>query len=454
MSEEPTAAAEPQASTRPATKKGKAKPEAVPPANAAEALARARAAVEARGGRLYTVAELGATREDFLTGCAPFDLLMRGPMAAGWRIALQGVGGAGKSTLARAILTAHLRAFPDRVVVYFDIEDNEEGDQDRAALHGWRDQWGERVLIVKWAGTGEGLYDTLVDMIRERVPISCICLDSLNGLCPRGEFDGDLDASQQRAQLATMMSDMLRRTTGLLAMNHITQLWIFQRRDNPQAGAAAPKAIGNATKHYSDLRIEFNGGIEFRSYWLGDEKHGYWGAKSGMKLARKRKGHGRPLDAVEFAITFDGGLDRNYNLVRACFDRGLLGEKIQCVLDLPADRRSAILAELSAAGVLDAEGRPAPPPVGGKPPLTIEEGVMKVRGAEDARLELLANYCDDAPTLSAHLHERLVADFPAPRLAVYPGAWTYPTGGSLQALLDELDAGGGNEFGLEVDADA
>jgi hypothetical protein len=404
-------------------------------------------ALAGTGHQLYTASQLYAMREDFRPSCAPITQLLRGIAGSGWRFLLGGAPSSGKTTCAKDLVKDHRRAFPERGVLWVDVEHAEEGNPHRAEIHQWAGD--NDILILPWSGTGEGLFDNLVRMVKKGVPLSCVVIDSANGLVPRQEEGKDLDQSAQMAGPAAMFSKIFRVSNGILSRNHITQIWIAQRRQDPGNQGRNNFYIGNAMKHNVDVGIQFTGGPEYKSNHYANPFTGeIIGASSALKLIKKRKGEGIPLDVNEIAITFEGGLHQGLNLAACLSGKGLVGSNRQFYLPCPARQWEAIEAEVAVAENWELAGDQAP----GKWSTYADE-TLKIAGSAVERNFRAGALFAASPTALAVAEARLCEDFVRPKQAVYPGTFSYPTPDEIDALMKEIESGRDEAMEAQILAD-
>lgn len=438
----------------------------------AEGIRIAKEAAAARGFRLFTLKELHAMREDYIFESPGLMRIFRGPINAGARIGIGGGTGVGKSSLAKRIASDWRRAFPDRIVLIADFEQAEEGSPHRAAANHWNME-DDGIQILPWSGTGEGFYDYMIDLIKLGVPISGVIFDSLHSMTPRQQMTTDLDADhKQYAQMASMMSNVLRKSTGVLGACNITQIWILQQRTNPAAGGATSNKMGKAVEHYADVLINLTGGINSKDARLIDgETKQVFGAVSHSTAAKKRKGAEdfKPLSEVDLYISFDGGVDDYMNLAAAIEEMFAVEGKQILTVPLPRERADEEGPHVASEVCQDLIDNDYGPDVEGVD-YTVKRTLVKV--TEEVEVEgetveqvteffdtsliikgpgkqssalgrnvLMANMMEASPKFNQYCYRTFMSQFEAPRRPMYLGGFSYPSGEQLEALLTELDAG-------------
>lgn len=393
-----------------------------------EKLQLAKQLVADRGGRISTVSEMNATREDFNMVSPGLMRLFKGPITAGTRIGLGGASGTGKTSTAKRIVETLRATFPDRLVIVGDFELAEEGNVDRADVNKW-DPHDEMVQVLQWPGSGEGFFDTIYELVEKRVPISGVVFDSLNSMSPRVQREGQLDGSSQMASSASMLSNVLRKSTGLLGFCHVTQIWTLQKRQNPAKMGAQSNRIGNAVDHYADIMFDYTGGIMARTSHLTDQDKNLIGAVSQVTSTKKRKGSTllMPHITTDLYITFDGGVDDAMNLAAGAED--IFSQKGKSILYLPASK--------DLFDILETKFSPGPSS------FTYENETIAIRGTrnsnKEARILLMTEMVKTIPEFHAYLYNALSESLPKPRQEIYPGEYEYPSQEELNALLRELN---------------
>jgi len=408
-----------------------------------KAIERIRAGLASKGFNIYTGTELWETREDFPISVAPLSYLLGGSMAAGWTILLGGGAGTGKTTLAKAIVSDHLHALPDRVALVGDIEEAEDGNPQRRRITQWNDL-DDRVGIIRWSGSGEGFFDGIIEQVQTQEPICALVLDSADALVPRKEHEADMNKGQAMALQASMFSNIFRKAKGILSLCHISTIWISQKRQNPSAGGAADYYRGNAMRHGVDITVVLTGGIHSTSARYDNPFTGeVMGALSTLRLDRKRKGHGIPLHEIDMAITFQGGIDLEFNLV-------IVLEKMEIGYtprarqhSLPIDEETWQKVEADLVDNLNPEYCGT---TDWKEFADYKNGHLVIsHGEKIARGWRLAGMMKASPLLyrtlfNLHLEGLRLEPSQRPRRTTYPGPFMYPSPETIKEMLTEIES--------------
>ena len=111
-------------------------------------------------------------------------------------------------------------------------------------------------LLISQPDTGEQALDICECLVRSG-GIDLVVIDSVAALIPKAEFEDDIGDVKVGA-LARLMSQALRRLTGMLAHSDCTLIFINQMRQKigVMYGPAETTPGGLALKYYSSVRLE------------------------------------------------------------------------------------------------------------------------------------------------------------------------------------------------------
>ncbi len=111
-------------------------------------------------------------------------------------------------------------------------------------------------LWISQPDSGEQALEIVESLVRSGA-VDIIVVDSVAALTPQAEFDGDMGDSHMGLQ-ARLMSQALRKLTGLLSKSHTTIIFINQIRMKIGIMFGNPETTtgGNALKFYSSVRLE------------------------------------------------------------------------------------------------------------------------------------------------------------------------------------------------------
>lgn len=167
-------------------------------------------------------------------------------------------------------------------------------------------------LLISQPDTGEQALE-IVDSLVRSGNISVVVVDSVAALTPKDEIEGDMGAHHVGKQ-ARLMSQALRKLTGLVAKSKTTVIFINQIRMKIGVMFGSPETTtgGKALKFYSSVRIDIR---RIASIKKGEE---VVGSRTRVKVAKNKVS--APFRQTEFDIIYGEGIARNGELLA-------LGEK-------------------------------------------------------------------------------------------------------------------------------
>ena len=113
----------------------------------------------------------------------------------------------------------------------------------------------DKMLIAQPDNGEQGL--TILQKLAESGAVKVIVVDSVATLTPRAEIEGEMGDSHVGLQ-ARMMSQALRKLTGVCARNDVLVIWINQLREKIGVMYGSPEVTpgGRALKFYSSVRLD------------------------------------------------------------------------------------------------------------------------------------------------------------------------------------------------------
>lgn len=183
------------------------------------------------------------------TGALSLDLALGGSgFPRGRIIELFGPESSGKTTLAlHAVASAQRNG---GIAAFVDAE--------HALDPAWAKRLGvnlEELLVSQPSYGEEGL--TIAEMLIKSNAVDVIVIDSVAALVPKAELDGDIGDKHVGLQ-ARMMSQALRKLTGVIAKAKTTVIFINQIREKIGVMFGSPETTpgGRALKFYSSCRVD------------------------------------------------------------------------------------------------------------------------------------------------------------------------------------------------------
>ncbi|MGQ0629034.1 MAG: recombinase RecA [Phycisphaerales bacterium] len=243
------------------------------------------------------------------TGALSLDLALGGRgVPRGRIIEIFGPESSGKTTLALTIGANAQREGGVAAVI----------DAEHALDPSWARKLGVNIdeLLVSQPDTGEQALEICELLVRSNA-VDVIIIDSVAALIPRAEIEGDMGDATVGMQ-ARLMSQAMRKLTGVIARSNCTVVFINQIREKIGVMFGSPETTtgGRALKFYASIRIDIRrtGAIKEGDVTVG--------SRTRARVVKNKVAP--PFRDAEFDIMYDEGISGSGDLLDLAVDSNVV----------------------------------------------------------------------------------------------------------------------------------
>ncbi|MBC7459314.1 recombinase RecA [Candidatus Saccharibacteria bacterium] len=173
-------------------------------------------------------------------------------------------------------------------------------------------------LLVSQPDNGEQALEIAETLVRSNA-VDLVVVDSVAALVPQAEIEGEMGDSHMGLQ-ARLMSQALRKLTGIISKSHTTVIFINQIRMKIGVMFGNPETTtgGNALKFYASVRLDIRRTGQIKS---GEE---IIGNRTKVKVVKNKIAP--PFRVAEFDIMYNEGISKTGDVLDLAVLHNIVGK--------------------------------------------------------------------------------------------------------------------------------